>query len=182
MLLTGAQAAGKSTVGRALASRADRGVFLDGDTFWQAVVSGRIDMAGDPTPGALEQLHLRYRATAAAAQVYARAGFLTVIADNVYGDALFVVREALSPLELAAVALIPSPEMVAARERGRGSHERRVATPSTPRHPRSTGLRQRFQPISKTSTVGAWPQSRPAVTSAVRGAVQAVGLSQATSA
>ncbi|SDE33418.1 hypothetical protein SAMN05660485_00610 [Blastococcus fimeti] len=59
LLVTGAQAAGKSTVGRAVAELAPRGVFLDGDTFWQAVVAGRADMDRRPTGAALAQLHLR---------------------------------------------------------------------------------------------------------------------------
>ncbi len=116
LLVTGAQASGKSTVGRAVAARAARGVFLDGDTFWQAVVSGRADMTGAPTPAALEQLHLRYRALGQAARVYAGAGFTTVVADNVYGDDVAVVRDAVAPLRLLTVVLTPSPEAVAARE------------------------------------------------------------------
>ena len=121
LLVTGAQAAGKSTVGRAVAARAPRGVFLDGDTFWQAVVSGRADMTADATPEALEQLHLRYRALGGAARVYAGAGFTTVVADNVYGEDVAVVRAAVAPLRLLTVVLTPSPETIAARERARGS-------------------------------------------------------------
>ncbi len=121
LLVTGAQAAGKSTVGRAVAARAPRGVFLDGDTFWQAVVSGRADMGEHPTPAALEQLHLRYRALGTAARVYAEAGFRTVVADNVYGEDLQVVRDAVAPVRLLTVALTPTAETVAARERSRGS-------------------------------------------------------------
>ena len=121
LLVTGAQASGKSTVGRAVAELSPRGVFLDGDTFWQAVVSGRADMDRHPTDAALAQLHLRYRALATAARVYAGAGFVTVIADNVYGDDLEVVRAAVAPLRLLTVALNPSPEVIAARDRGRGS-------------------------------------------------------------
>jgi chloramphenicol 3-O-phosphotransferase len=121
LLVTGAQASGKSTVGRAVAARSPRGVFLDGDTFWQAVVSGRADMTGHPTAEALEQLHLRHRALGVAARVYAEAGFTTVVADNVYGEDVAVVRAAVAPLRLLTVALTPSPETVAARERSRGS-------------------------------------------------------------
>ena len=121
LLVTGAQASGKSTVGRAVAELSPRGVFLDGDTFWQAVVTGRADMDRHPTDAALAQLHLRYRALGAAARVYAGAGFVTVIADNVYGDDLEVVRAAVAPLRLLTVALTPSAEVVVARERGRSS-------------------------------------------------------------
>ncbi len=121
LLVTGAQAAGKSTVGLLVARRAARGVFLDGDAFWRAVVSGRADMSGEATPEALEQLRLRYRALGASARVYAEAGFTTVVADNVYGDDLEVLRGAVAPLPLLTVVLAPSPETVAARERARAS-------------------------------------------------------------
>jgi chloramphenicol 3-O-phosphotransferase len=121
LLVTGAQAAGKSTIGRALAGLSARGVFLDGDMFWRAVVAGRADMEEHPSAAALEQLHLRYRALGAAARIYAGAGFFTVMADNVYGDALQVVRTAVAPFRLVTVALVPAPEAIAARERNRGS-------------------------------------------------------------
>ncbi len=121
LLVTGAQASGKSTVGRAVAARAARGAFLDGDTFWQAVVSGRADMDENPTPAALEQLHLRYRALGSAARVYAEAGFLTVVADNVFGDDLRLLGDAVAPCRLVTVALTPSPEAIVLRERNRNS-------------------------------------------------------------
>lgn len=121
LLVTGAQAAGKTTVGRAVARLSHRGAFLDGDFFWRAVVAGRADMGEHPTAAALEQLHLRYRVLGTAARSYAEAGFFTVMADNVYGDDLQVVRAAVAPFRLLTVALVPSPEVIAARERGRGS-------------------------------------------------------------
>ena len=70
-------AAGKSTVARLLASRFDRSVHLEGDVFRRFVVSGREEMTPDATPEALEQLRLRYRLAAAAADVYFEAGFVT---------------------------------------------------------------------------------------------------------
>ena len=121
LLLTGAQASGKTTVGRALATSAARGVFLDGDVFWQAVVSGRADMDAQPTAEAQLQLQLRYRALAAAGRLYAEAGFFTVLCDNAYGDAVRFFAEAIAPVRLLTVALVPSPEALAARERLRGS-------------------------------------------------------------
>ncbi|MGY1744508.1 phosphotransferase-like protein [Blastococcus sp. SYSU D00695] len=121
LLVTGAQAAGKTTIGRLVAGRWPRGVFLDGDVFWRAVVSGRADMTPDPTPEALRQLHLRYRALGQAARVYAAAGLPTVVADNVFGEDVQVLRDAVAPHDLLVVALVPSPQTVAARERGRGT-------------------------------------------------------------
>ena len=51
MLVTGIQAAGKSTVGRILAERFERGAFVEGDLMWKLIVSGRVDMTPDLDPG-----------------------------------------------------------------------------------------------------------------------------------
>jgi len=42
-LITGPMAAGKSTVARLLASRFERGVYLEGDLFRRSIVAGRED-------------------------------------------------------------------------------------------------------------------------------------------
>ena len=118
VLLTGIQAAGKTTVGKALARRLDRSAFIEGDLLWQMVVSGREDMATEATTEAVRQLELRYRHGAMLACSYARAGFTAIHVDNIYGPA---VTEYLSWLDCPAalVVLRPSPEAVAAREEGR---------------------------------------------------------------
>lgn len=121
VLLTGVQASGKSSVGLALAALAPRGAFLDGDAFWQAVVSGRADMAPGAGAEATAQLHLRYEALACAGRAYARAGFRTVLADNVYGADVSRFRGLVAPLPLRVVALVPPVEEVARRERSRGT-------------------------------------------------------------
>ena len=53
--MTGTQAAGKSTVGAALAGRFGRGMFVDGDEIAAMVVSGRVDYEPDAAPAATEQ-------------------------------------------------------------------------------------------------------------------------------
>lgn len=45
-------AAGKSTVARLLASRFERGVYLEGDAFRRSILTGREEMTPDPSPEA----------------------------------------------------------------------------------------------------------------------------------
>jgi hypothetical protein len=70
ILVTGTQAAGKSTVDAALAGRFERGMFVDGDEIAAMVLSGRVDYEPDATPAATEQLLLRYRGSIAVARTY----------------------------------------------------------------------------------------------------------------
>ncbi len=88
VIVTGAQAAGKTTLGRALAQRLPRAVHIDGDAIHRFVVSGEVPMDLPPPPGAMEQLYLRYAGGLAVARVYRRAGFDAVFTDNVYGEQL----------------------------------------------------------------------------------------------
>ena len=119
LLVTGIQAAGKSTVGRLLAERFERGVFIDGDVIWKLVVAGGEDMTPKPGPEALRQLHLRYRAAAMLAVAYREAGFVSVCADNVYGPDIASFAESLGSPS-AVIVLRPSVEAVVRRYRARG--------------------------------------------------------------
>ena len=71
VLITGTQAAGKSTVAQLLAERLPRSVHLRGDAFRRMVVGGRVDMTPDPSE-AVRQLRLRHRLTATVADQYFR--------------------------------------------------------------------------------------------------------------
>jgi chloramphenicol 3-O-phosphotransferase len=112
-------AAGKSTVARLLAERSERGVHLDGDFFRRAIVSGRHEMTPEPAPDAVAQLRLRYRLAAAAADTYAQEGFAVVVADVVAGPLLSEYVELIRSRPLHVVVLLPSPEVLAARESAR---------------------------------------------------------------
>ena len=118
-LITGAQAAGKSTVGRALAEGMRKAVFIDGDSVDDVIVSDRMPMTEPPTVGAVEQLFLRYAGALTLADVYRSAGFDAVIADNVFGSFLddYLILAAPEPLHL--VMLNPSAEVIEQREDGR---------------------------------------------------------------
>jgi predicted kinase len=118
-LIAGISAVGKSTVAQALAERFPRAVHLRGDAFRKMVVSGRVNMALDAPPEALEQLRLRYRLTAQVADAYAEAGFTVVAQDVVYGDGLAPYVELFTGRPLHLVVPCPRPDVIAAREAAR---------------------------------------------------------------
>jgi GrpB-like predicted nucleotidyltransferase (UPF0157 family) len=118
-LITGPMAAGKSTVARLLASRFDRGVHLEGDVFRRFVIRGRVEPTPDVSPEALEQLRLRYRLAAAAADGYFEAGFTVALEDVVVGPLLGDYRTTIRSRPCHVIVLLPSLEAVAAREAGR---------------------------------------------------------------
>jgi chloramphenicol 3-O-phosphotransferase len=119
LIVTGAMAAGKSTVAQGLAERLERSVHLRGDVFRRMIVSGR----RDPTPDAMEawraQVRLRYELAWAVADRYAREGF-DVIYQDILGDAVADALAALAEWRPGFVMLCASPDTLAAREAGRG--------------------------------------------------------------
>ena len=131
ILITGASAAGKSTVAQALSERLPRAVHLRGDIFRKMIVTGRAESAGGTLdPAFLEQLRLRYAIAGEVAERYAAAGFQVVYQDVILGPLLQEVVERLKPLGLAVVVLDPSADAIARREAGRGKTAYRGA--STP--------------------------------------------------
>jgi predicted kinase len=120
-LLTGVQAAGKSTVAEALAGRFKRSVHVHGDVFRRWVVGGRVDPAPDAPDEAWRQLALRYRLTADVARSYRDAGFTVVVQDVVLGAHLPEMAAAIGQ-PVRVFVLDPDPEVVAERERARGKH------------------------------------------------------------
>jgi predicted kinase len=114
-LITGPMAAGKSTVARLLAEQFERGVQLEGDVFRRGIVSGREEMTPAQTPEAVEQLRLRYRLAAAAADSYVEAGFDVALEDVVAGPLLDEYR-ALIRSPCRVIVLLPSIDAIAARE------------------------------------------------------------------
>ncbi len=115
-LISGPMAAGKSTVARLLASRFERGVHLEGDVFRRSIVSGRAEMTPAASAEALEQLRLRYRIGAAAADAYFEAGFTVALEDVVAGPLLGEYRTMIRSRPCHVIVLLPSLEAVVARE------------------------------------------------------------------
>jgi chloramphenicol 3-O-phosphotransferase len=117
ILVTGIQAAGKSTVAQALAERLDRSVHVRGDLFRRMIVNGRLEMgAANPPPEAVRQLRLRYQLAAATADGYADAGFTVVLQDIIIGSHLTDVVSAIRTRPLYVVVLAPRADSVQRRE------------------------------------------------------------------
>jgi len=119
-VISGVQAAGKSTVGHALAEALPRAVFVDGDTIGNVVVSGGAAMTEPPRMEAIEQLFLRYAGALTVADVYRSAGFDAVIADNIFGTFLDDFLMIAAPEPIHFVMLTPTADAIRAREHGRG--------------------------------------------------------------
>jgi chloramphenicol 3-O-phosphotransferase len=120
MLVTGIQAAGKSTIAQLLAERLPRSVHVRGDLYRRMVINGRADMTPDPTPEAVRQLRLRHRLTALTCDEYFGAGFTVVAQDVILGTHLTETIGLIRQRPLLVVVLAPTPEAVAAREAARG--------------------------------------------------------------
>ncbi len=119
ILVTGAMAAGKSSVAQCLAERLEGSVHLRGDIFRRMIVRGRVDMSAEPGTEARRQLSLRYQAAAQTAKLYSSAGFNVVYQDVVIGPVLADVVAMFRGFPLYVVVLCPRAEVISARERER---------------------------------------------------------------
>jgi chloramphenicol 3-O-phosphotransferase len=120
VLITGIQAAGKSTIAQLLAERLPRSVHVRGDLFRRMVINGRADMTPEPTNEALRQLQLRYQLTAAVSDAYFDAGFTVITQDVILGEHLAHTTTMIRSRPLLLVVLAPRAETIAAREKARG--------------------------------------------------------------
>lgn len=118
-----APAAGKSTVGRLVASRFDPSVHLEADWFWTTIVSGFVPPW---MPGADGQNQAMLRATMASAARTANGGYGTVV-DGIIGPwYLELVGDELRATDVPTryVVLRPSLDACLARAAGRAGDER----------------------------------------------------------
>jgi chloramphenicol 3-O-phosphotransferase len=122
VLVTGIQAAGKSTVAQLLADQLPQSVHVRGDLFRRMVVNGRVNMTPDPPAEAVRQLRLRYRLTAATCDEYFREGFSVIAQDVILGDHLTDMIGMIQQRPLLVVVLAPRPDVVAAREAARSKN------------------------------------------------------------
>lgn len=120
ILVTGIQAAGKSTVARVLAKRFTRGAHVEGDALQHLIVSGSegVREPGDPTGEAARQYHLRLKHMCLIGRSFAEAGFTAVLDDIVAGEAWPLVHEHLRGVPFALIILAPRVEVVV-RQRDR---------------------------------------------------------------
>jgi predicted kinase len=153
ILITGIQAAGKSSVAQAVAERLDRSVHLRGDVFRRMIVNGRASMGpADPPDEAIRQLRLRYRLAAQAADGYAEAGFTVVLQDIVLGRSLTEMAAMIHTRPLYVVVLAPRPAVVAEREAAR-----RLARGKTAYKPGDEGPAELDAHLRReTPTIGLW--------------------------
>lgn len=119
IIVTGAMAAGKSTVADLLAERLPQSVHVRGDLFRRMVVNGRADMGPGASPEALAQLRLRYELAAYTADRYAAAGFDVVLQDVVIGPELTDFVNRIATPDRYLVVLAPSVAALERRERER---------------------------------------------------------------
>ncbi|WGF90064.1 AAA family ATPase [Marinivivus vitaminiproducens] len=119
VIVTGAMAAGKSTVAEALARRLPKSVHLRGDLFRRMIVNGAAPMGPVLSDEAAAQLALRHRLACDAARRYHEAGFAVVYQDILIGASLADVAERLADLEPLVVVLTAAPGVLAARDRAR---------------------------------------------------------------
>jgi predicted kinase len=118
-IITGAMAAGKSTVAEAVARRLPRSVHLRGDVFRKMIVNGAAEMGPELSDEALAQLNLRHTLACEAARRYHEAGFSVVYQDIILGEALESVAGRLADLSPIVVVLVADVETLAERDRKR---------------------------------------------------------------
>ncbi|MDO5498352.1 MAG: AAA family ATPase [Propionibacteriaceae bacterium] len=116
VVITGAMAAGKSTVSELLAQRLPHSVHLRGDYFRRMIVNGQVAMTPDPAPEAIEQLHLRHQLAAVTADTYAEHGFDVVVQDVIIGADLAPFIARIQTPERFLVVLSPSVSVLEWRE------------------------------------------------------------------
>lgn len=120
ILITGIQAAGKSTIAQILAERLPRSVHVRGDLFRRMMVNGRVEMTPEPSGEAVRQLRLRYQLTAMVSDTYFAAGFTVITQDVILGDHLTEMTAMIRSRPLLVVVLAPQPTTIATRETARG--------------------------------------------------------------
>jgi cytidylate kinase len=119
IVITGAMAAGKSTVAQLLAQRLPKSVHIHGDVFRRMIVNGRVDMTPNPSQAASAQLHLRYDLAALTADRYAGEGFDAIVQDVIIGQELaWFIKRITSP-DRYLVVLSPSVSALEWREEQR---------------------------------------------------------------
>ena len=120
ILVTGIQAAGKSTIAQLLAERLPQSVHVRGDLFRRMIINGRADMTPDPASEAVRQLRLRYQLAATVSDAYFQAGFTVIVQDVILGSHLAEITAMIRSRPLLVIVLAPRAAAIADREESRG--------------------------------------------------------------
>ena len=150
-LVTGVQAAGKSTIAELLARQFDRGVHIRGGQFYRSAVRGWVHAGDARADEARRLLDLRYRLAALTADEYCAAGFTTVVQDNIFGADVPRWLESIAARPRHLVVLRPSVATVWQRERDR--HE---ATGKTAYRPGEFTVEELDEQLAATPRIGLW--------------------------
>jgi len=150
-LVTGVQAAGKSTVADLLAREFDQAVHVRGGQFYRWAVRGWVQ-AGDVRAGeARRLLDLRYRLSAKVADEYCAAGFCAVVQDNIFGADVACWLRSVTGRPRHLVVLRPSAEVVRQRDA-----ERRQATGKVAYRPGEFTVEDLDGYLGQTPRIGLW--------------------------
>lgn len=114
ILISGIQAAGKTTVAHLLAERVSNGIVIEGDHL------GGVPGTGVTTEEYEQLREDRYRRGAALADDHHRAGKTPIHADSIWGAPFVEYENWVTARPLLRVMLIPSVAKVAAHVRSRG--------------------------------------------------------------
>lgn len=127
-LVTGIQAAGKSTIADLLARQFDPAVHIRGGQFYRWATSGWVHPSDDTTTAeARRLLDLRYRLSALTADEYCDAGFTAVVQDNIFGADVARWLEQIRSRPRRLVVLRPTKEVVANRDAERHARTGKLA-------------------------------------------------------
>ncbi len=150
-LVTGVQAAGKSTIADLLARQFARGVHVRGGQFYRWAVRGWVHAGDERIAEARQLLDLRYRLAAHAADEYYGAGFCTVVQDNIFGADVSRWLRSVSARPRHLVVLRPTLAVVRQREQ-----ERHAATGKVAYRPGGFSPEDLDRFLAETPRIGLW--------------------------